>query len=526
MGQKKEFEIIGKENDPQIDPFLEFLVFKVHEGPDFITIKDEIATYIGTPTCAGCPPPETFHNWLVIDVPPNQKAGHEDIVISVSDPFFETRHSIRVNYILSSGYVIWQPNDVVSKSGKRLSNNFKKDSVLHHLTKDITPYSAEQLAAVDGLFVILGNHEANHVLSKSERALLTAALKNGAKIYMEGGQVFGDDTPHPLHQMFNVAVTQKTSIASGPGVGRAFLANPNQPNTNEWPFVTNNEFHNRMVDQLEPKPGSGAFAVLRNGKYDDAGKYNIMVAYEDPTYGYRTVASSISYAAINNNGQSKLKYWELLEGITDFFAKGLSCSQACDEAFPDSCQCDDSNPCTVDSCNSDQSCNNEAITECTLCLSDLDCGVGQACVLAEDSCVDIPGESTVEMVNAAIDKPPITNDAWIYIQKNPLLNPLTYQEINVQVKIHHPQRGQLQVELGRPDQKAWITLKAADPTDGNAHIFETYGVGLPPVESYEDLMNQIEFGAPLDKPWVVRIKDTVPGLQGGIIEEVSIYVLE
>jgi hypothetical protein len=250
-----------------------------------------------------------------------------------------------------------------------------------------------------------------------------------------------------------------------------------------------------------------------------------MVAYEHPTLGYRTVASSISYAAINNNGQTGLKYWDLLSGITTFFDQGLTCAKACDDGFPDSCVCDDSNPCTADSCNG-TTCENQAIDECTACLSDLECASGQACSLGQGVCVEIPGTANLETVNAALDKPPITNDAWIYIQKKPLLNPLTYQEINVQVKVHHPWRGQLQVELGRPDQKAWITLKEADPNDGNANLFETYGVGITPAESYEDLMNQIEFGAPLNKSWVVRIKDTVPGVQGGTIEEVSVYVVE
>jgi hypothetical protein len=525
IGQKKEVELIGTEDDLQSNPFLLFLTFHVKEGPEFATIKNPQAKYEGTPKCEGCPAPETFQNWLVIDVPASQKAGSDDLIITINDDFFATQHAMRVHYLLSTGSVIWQPKDVVSMSGKRIAKNMKKDGKTHHLTQDLLAYSAEQLAAMDGVFVILGNHEANHLLSKDELTRLEDALKAGAKVYMEGGQVFGDDVPHPLHKMFNVAVTQQTTVAGGPLIGRAFLANPDAPNTNLWPVVTDNEFHNRMVDRLDPKPGTGAFAILRNGEWDDAAKYNLMVAYEHPTLGYRTVASSISYAAINNNGQTGLKYWDLLSAITTFFDQGLTCAKACDDGFPDSCVCDDSNPCTADSCNG-TTCENQAIDDCTACLSDLECASGQACSLGQGVCVKIPGTANLETVNAALDKPPITNDAWIYIQKKPLLNPLTYQEINVQVKVHHPWRGQLQVELGRPDQKAWITLKEADPNDGNANLFETYGVGITPAESYEDLMNQIEFDAPLNKSWVVRIKDTVPGVQGGTIEEVSVYVVE
>ncbi len=64
----------------------------------------------------------------------------------------------------------------------------------------------EDIGLYKNLFVCLGLHFTNYELSQEEGQILKDFLLNGGNIWMEGRVTWKDDTPTPVHPMFNIGI--------------------------------------------------------------------------------------------------------------------------------------------------------------------------------------------------------------------------------------------------------------------------------------------------------------------------------
>ncbi|NTV84250.1 MAG: T9SS type A sorting domain-containing protein, partial [Bacteroidales bacterium] len=62
----------------------------------------------------------------------------------------------------------------------------------------------DHISEYQSLFISLGYHNSNHVLTLGEGTQLAAYLENGGKIYMEGKKTWRDDPYTPIQPMFNI----------------------------------------------------------------------------------------------------------------------------------------------------------------------------------------------------------------------------------------------------------------------------------------------------------------------------------
>ncbi|MFT5433446.1 MAG: hypothetical protein ACI9OJ_004152, partial [Myxococcota bacterium] len=192
-GKSREVLISTTEKDLQTDPFVKYLNYSFIEAPAHVGWKGAAEfEFTG---------PGSFHRVMGIDCTDPALVGDHTIQLRIDDGFFEARRTIILHQLLGSGYVVWQPEDVTSESGEQLEAGIKAYNRPAHLISNLGLYTADQLAALDGIFIVLGNRNANHVLTAAEAAKLQAAVNAGAKVYLEGGETWGDDATTAFHSL-------------------------------------------------------------------------------------------------------------------------------------------------------------------------------------------------------------------------------------------------------------------------------------------------------------------------------------
>ena len=352
----------------------ETLSFELVEAPDFVTLGQ--AYYYAL---------DKTWNVTVKSAPANDPilAGYYPVKIRVSDGVLtaETEFTLVVKY--SGGYLIWAPEGV-----SQVAANALRDS-LHDLGKDAQIQQFllyyPDLTVFDAVFVTLGVYPDNYTLTvgdsfKLDKYLHPTGTKSPGRLYMEGGDAwYSNPPPTDVRTSFKVNVTSDGSQAEGPLVGY------NMADGKQWGINTSQQL-NTSIDRIEALTEPGTAMFLRN---EGAQTHGVVVAHDDLD-GYRTLASSVLFASVEQSGQ-----WtdlNLLAVYLDFLENGLP------GCFSDG-QCGDGNPCTDDHCTTAQ--------ECEHTPNAAPCNDGDACTTADacsaGACVGGPPDS-------CLDTNPCTND--------------------------------------------------------------------------------------------------------------------
>ncbi len=171
--------------------------------------------------------------------------------------------------------------------------NFYTGSIV--LTDNINNYPLT--SSVDAVFVLLGTHGNNYVLSENEAALLTDYLDNGGNVYMEGGDTWFADEQTSLHSYFNIEPLNDGNNNLVLVQGLDFLSGYN------WIYNGGNS----SIDNIDPI--SPAVSIFHNELID----YNCGIAYDSGEY--KTIGTSFEITGLG--GTNSLE--DAVEGIINFF---------------------------------------------------------------------------------------------------------------------------------------------------------------------------------------------------------------
>ena len=165
---------------------------------------------------------------------------------------------------------------------------------------DITGAFPENLDIYKCIFVCLGVHDNNTVLSYPQGQALANFLNHSGCLYMEGGDTWAYDDPTPVHSMFNINGLNDGGNDLGLLLGQSggFMAGMNY----------NYGGDNANIDRLETV--TPAFELFRN----QVPSYCNAIAYDAGTY--KTIGSSFEFGGMNDGQNNKVEY---MEQILEFF---------------------------------------------------------------------------------------------------------------------------------------------------------------------------------------------------------------
>lgn len=158
------------------------------------------------------------------------------------------------------------------------------------------------------VFLCLGIHYSNHILTNAEAGRLADYLDNGGKLYMEGRTTWSDDPQTVLHPMFNMDVIEDTWFVLDTLFGEAETFTENMVFT----FEGSNPYNNYYVEPIVP-----AFLIFRT----DAVDYGSAVAYDEGTY--KTIGSTSEFGGLVN-GEPPSTRAQLMTEYLDFFGDILT----------------------------------------------------------------------------------------------------------------------------------------------------------------------------------------------------------
>lgn len=182
-------------------------------------------------------------------------------------------------------------------SGPAIQNMLNGLGIIHsyntYIPGDIDKYQS--------LFISLGYHNSNHVLTWQEGAILADYLDNGGRIYMEGKKTWKDDPHTPVHDKFNITYAGSVAMFDTlVGIDTAFAYGIKLLNHSVYPF----SFYHLV-------PVSPAFAVLS----DNILHKTCAVAYDAGPY--KTIGTLFELGTLGDLPPSSAS--GLLQRYLDFF---------------------------------------------------------------------------------------------------------------------------------------------------------------------------------------------------------------
>ena len=346
---EKQFRI--KVEDPDATP----LTFSIVEGSSFVTLRP--ASYSWSTRQYTLP--------LVVKPTTQNQIGSHRVVLEASDGCLSTRHTLDLTILITSGFLVWKPAVVPQAAGQALVDAIAATGEPVQLLEDLSLFGP--LDKLSGLFITLGVYghtfrlDALPAITLSRLALY---LDRGGRVYLEGGDAWFGPGNSALLPYFQITALGDGSAGKYAGDlaglnfawGKSFSAAP---------VASLNSF----LDRLTPSAGSSAKPILKPAV--DSPGWHFMVAYDDANKKYRTIGSSIPFAALTDQGSGDRN--DLMGLILDFFKRDCPACQR-DE------QCDDSVACSVDRCV-ESACVNSLPKTCITCVDDLDCPADMACVV-------------------------------------------------------------------------------------------------------------------------------------------------
>jgi hypothetical protein len=173
---------------------------------------------------------------------------------------------------------------------------------------DYSSVMVPDLSTYRNIFVCLGSHFTNHVLTASEASMLKDFLENGGNLYMEGLLTWYTDPQTSLHPMFNISpvYTNYYKIDSLYSRPDSFTEGMVFPFSNEKPYC------NYQIHAIEP--AFEIFSMLPDSLPS-------VVAFEAP--GYKTIGAAMEFGGLVNNGAPSTRR-DLLYRILTFFGENLT----------------------------------------------------------------------------------------------------------------------------------------------------------------------------------------------------------
>jgi hypothetical protein len=192
--------------------------------------------------------------------------------------------------------------DPNNHSGPVIFSQLNELNVLSDYEYSIPP----DIDIYQSLFICLGYHFTNHVLTLGEGTELSEYLDNGGKIYMEGRKTWKEDPGTPVQPKFNIAYAGSATIFDTiTGVDSAFTQGLNFLNEAVNPF----SFY-----YLEPVPP--AFSILQ----DNDLQVSCAIAYNAGIY--KTIGALFEFSTLTGLPPSTqrdlmLKYLEFFDIYVD-----------------------------------------------------------------------------------------------------------------------------------------------------------------------------------------------------------------
>ena len=499
-------------SDPQSG---EALTFELVGAPDFVTL-----------TGAG-------HDWysqsymadLVIAPEGDEALGEHVFTVRVSDGCISVDREVRVSVFIPGGYLIWVPEGVSEDHGQAIADAIygQPDQAQAQrkwqILTDITAYP--DLSITDGVFACLGVRGRSHALSDDEIIALAYFLEGGGNLYMEGGEHWYDDDPTPIETYMKITgvATGETKL-DGPLTTSNFINDLGQFGYNQLPFFPTDpdNFYNAFHDHLEVTEHTAGRVVM----YNDGGQsYPVVISYEDPMDGYRSIGSSIIFGGIELLASATRA--ALMDQYLYFFEEGYP---PCDGNV----DCWDGQNCTIDACDPvTHVCEIAEIPNCHYCSDDRDCddhfGNEDYACTTQEICMDIPGHPLVSTDGArVIDMGPGTQSVISTITAVDT-GPGDWKGGNVlhveaKLSIDHAYIGDLMISLEHGNGS--VMLKPNDATQFGSDYYFTHDFGRPVADG--ESMGDFEFMA-ISGDWRLLVEDMSPNnFKGGILHGWTLWI--
>lgn len=429
----------------------------------------------------------------------------------------QSLNTINLTVLGLNGYLVWSPDDVDPAEADKIVTAIRANNRSAQKIRKLS--IVPNFDHVRGLFINLGVHGQEHLLTTAEAQELADYLDHGGHIYLEGGDFWwttdlgGNQPKTVLHDYFKTkAISDGTAKLTGPLTGSNFLYHYDYDYSNNYTV-------NTWLDQIKHKPGQGGREIMRK---TGSSPFATQVAWDGGPTGYRTIASSTFFGGFVAQSGGKTTN-ELMERYLFFLENGYP---PCHE----NAQCDDFEPCTNDVCTGGTvtnpgTCRNNDIPGCIPCMNDvykedgnLSCSTDQACLVAKGYCVDItPNEvkgtpdSSQESLHFGSMQAQVQSK--IHVSQPGLLT-----DMQVKVNITHTYRGDVSLQLKHAG--ASVNLLNETPTDSRENIYETYDIGVPisTGDSLDTFNNKSIQG-----DWYLVATDNEPQVDNGILNTWSVY---
>ncbi|MBM4355836.1 MAG: hypothetical protein FJ109_18940, partial [Deltaproteobacteria bacterium] len=428
-----------------------------------------------------------------------QDLGAHKVRVRVTDGCLYAELTFEIQVILAGGYAVWQPAGTSDLFATRIKEAIVAAGRQAQVVADLAPFG--DLSSLDGVFVAAGVYGNKHILLDSEVQKLVQYLAKGGKVYLEGGDTWYVDPYTPLHAYFKVTgVADGDQKLTATQVGLHFC--------NGLSFLPSSDYEvNNFLDRVNKLPGG--IPVLG---WNDTALHPSAVAYEDAAAKYRTIGAAVPFALLVDKGGNTA---DLMDRYLDFLEKGWP--QCLSDLY-----CNDSRPCTKDTCGADKKCVNAPISDCVECTNDSHCKEAEACkgsgAVNDLICQEIPGaryDSTD--TPKAIDTLP--GNAVVTSSINVAG---TSKVISASAKLYiaHSWKGDLAIKLEHGGKTA--QLKLQDPTDKTLNAYVTYEFGVPanPPGGMAKFNNLSSTGE-----WKLTVTDTVPGFHAGNLLKWSLFLV-
>ncbi|MFO8128801.1 MAG: T9SS type A sorting domain-containing protein [Bacteroidales bacterium] len=188
--------------------------------------------------------------------------------------------------------------DPQNHSGPVIFNTIRDMNIPCRYTR---AFPVEDLNKYQSVFLSLGIHFSNHILTHDQGNLLAGFLSDGGRLYMEGRTTWGDDPQTSVHDMFNMdAISMPTMYGVLLGQDSTFTQGMAFENSATPPFA---------YYYLEPV--APAYAIFKNATDSLA----CVIAQNAGTY--KTIGSITEFGALIGNDSST--YTGLMSEMLDFF---------------------------------------------------------------------------------------------------------------------------------------------------------------------------------------------------------------
>lgn len=184
----------------------------------------------------------------------------------------------------------------------------------------ITEFPEDLINTCKSLFLCLGIHFTNYVLSEDEGQMLADFLNYGGNIYLEGRITWLDDPQTVAHPMFSLNAVEDTwfQYIDILGMEGAF--------TNEMNFIYNGEkpYNNYYLEPVAP-----AFCIFQT----QSPEYSCAVAYD--AENYKTIGTTFEFGKLEDGSSPSTKA-ELMQYYLNFFDGLMTSEKNPDNSIPES----------------------------------------------------------------------------------------------------------------------------------------------------------------------------------------------